>query len=488
MPHRKEQNHTMNNPASYRDQHVVVLGLAKSGVSVAKLFFKLGAIVTVNDQKERHLCPEADELDALGVSVICGGHPEGLITAQTALVIKNPGIPYSSPPVRQAIELGLDVVTEVEVAYLLAKAPIIGITGSNGKTTTTTWIGDMLESANRNPILAGNIGTPLCEAAQTAAAEDWIVAELSSFQLKGTQQFRPRISLLLNVVETHLDYHGGMDDYIASKGKLFANQTAADTAILNADDSVCRELMASGLIQASILPFSTTQELSYGFCITPPFPEDLTTPEGDEERQMVWRDSEGATHKILPVRELGIPGRHNAANALAATAACFAAGTELQSLIEPLSEFRGVEHRLELVCERNGVAYYNNSKATNTTATIIALRSFPGNIVLIAGGLDRGADYLELVPHFRDQVKAVIALGETRNKIARAAELAGLTDIIIVEPEENAEAALQQAVRDAASIAKPGDVVLLSPACASWDMFKSYEQRGRIFKQSAHTL
>ncbi|BBH21223.1 UDP-N-acetylmuramoylalanine--D-glutamate ligase [Paenibacillus baekrokdamisoli] len=478
----------MKHPSQYKNQHVVVLGLAKSGVSVAKLFHKLGAIVTVNDQKERHLCPEADELDALGVSVICGGHPDGLITEETSLVVKNPGIPYTSPPVRQAVELGLDVVTEVEVAYLLSPAPIIGITGSNGKTTTTTWIGDLLEAAHCNPILAGNIGTPLCEAAQTASADQWIVAELSSFQLKGTQQFRPRVSLLLNVVETHLDYHGGMDDYIASKANLFANQTDEDTAVLNADDSVCLAMMESGMIKASILPFSTTKPLAYGICIEPPFPEDLSAPTDEEERYIVWRDREGITHSILPVSELGIPGRHNAANALAAIGACLAVGVDLESLAAPLREFKGVEHRLEYVCEHDGVTYYNNSKATNPTATIIALRSFAGNIILIAGGLDRGSDYMELLPHFRDQLKAVVALGETRNKIARVAELAGLTDIRIVEPEEDAEHALQLAVREAASIAKPGDIVLLSPACASWDMFKSYEQRGRIFKQSAHKL
>ncbi|RAP76658.1 UDP-N-acetylmuramoyl-L-alanine--D-glutamate ligase [Paenibacillus montanisoli] len=478
----------MKHPSLYKDQQVIVLGLAKSGVSVAKLFHKLGAKVTVNDMKERHLSPEADELDALGVSVICGSHPADLISPETALVVKNPGIPYTSPPVKQALELGIEIVTEVEVAYLLSPAPIIGITGSNGKTTTTTWIGELLEAAGLNPIVAGNIGTPLCEAAQTAASGNWIVAELSSFQLKGTSAFRPRIGMLLNVVETHLDYHGGMEDYVASKAKLFANQTAEDTAILNADDPVCRELMQSGTTQARILPFSTTQELTYGICVTPPFPADLTTPAGDEERRIVWRDEQGEAHDLLAVQELGIPGRHNTANALAAIAASIAAGAAVDTLLEPLRNFRGVEHRLEFVCRRNNVAYYNNSKATNGTATIIALRSFPSRIVLIAGGLDRGSDYMELLPHFRDQVKAVVAIGETRGKIAEVARLAGLTTIKVVEPVEDAESTLRLAVREAAALAEPGDTVLLSPACASWDMFKSYEDRGRIFKQSAHNL
>ncbi|WP_308638913.1 UDP-N-acetylmuramoyl-L-alanine--D-glutamate ligase [Paenibacillus silvisoli] len=479
----------MKHPSLYKDQQVIVLGLARSGVSVAKLFHKLGAKVTVNDMKERHLSPEADELDALGVSVICGSHPADLISAETALVVKNPGIPYTSPPVKQALERGIEVVTEVEVAYLLSPAPIIGITGSNGKTTTTTWIGELLEAAGLNPIVAGNIGTPLCEAAQTAASDNWIVAELSSFQLKGTTAFRPRIGMLLNVVETHLDYHGGMEDYVASKAKLFANQMPEDTAILNADDPVCRELLQSESIKAKKLPFSTTQELTYGLCVTPPFPADISEPIGNVERRIVWRDEQGQQHDLLPVQELGLPGRHNTANALAAIAAAITAGAPIESLLEPLRNFRGVEHRLEFVCTSNGINYYNNSKATNGTATIIALRSFPSRrIVLIAGGLDRGSDYMELLPHFRDQVKAVVSLGETRGKIAEVARLAGLTSIKVVEPVEDAESTLQLAVREAAALAEPGDTVLLSPACASWDMFKSYEDRGRIFKQSAHNL
>ncbi|REE92988.1 UDP-N-acetylmuramoylalanine--D-glutamate ligase [Paenibacillus taihuensis] len=478
----------MKHPSLYKDQTVVVLGLARSGVSVAKLFHKLGANVTVNDMKERHLSPEADELDALGVSVICGSHPEGLITEQTALVVKNPGIPYTSPPVMRALELGIEVVTEVEVAYLLSPAPIIGITGSNGKTTTTTWIGELLEAAGLNPIVAGNIGTPLCEAAQTAQPTDWIVAELSSFQLKGTCQFQPRIAMLLNVVETHLDYHGGMEDYVASKAKLFANQEAADTAILNADDPVCQELMNSGAIRGKLMPFSTSQELTYGLFVSPVYPPDLTVPADNLPRVIVYRDEQGAAHEILPVEELGLPGRHNTANALAAIAACIAAGASTEQLLEPLRSFHGVEHRLEYVCERNGVAYYNNSKSTNGASTIIALHSFPRNVVLIAGGLDRGSDYMELLPHFREQVRAVVALGETREKIAKVAELAGLTKIKVVEPVEDAESTLALAVREAAALAESGDTVLLSPACASWDMFKSYEQRGSIFKQSAHNL
>ncbi|MBJ6363156.1 UDP-N-acetylmuramoyl-L-alanine--D-glutamate ligase [Paenibacillus sp. GCM10012307] len=475
----------MNHPSLYRGQQVVVLGLAKSGVSAAKVFHTLGAEVVVNDKKTREQSPEAGELEALGITVICGSHPDHLITEHTALVVKNPGIPYQAPPVQQALQFGIEIVTEVEVAYALSPAPMIGITGSNGKTTTTTWIGELLQTAGLSPIVAGNIGTPLCEAATRAEASQWIVAELSSFQLKGTSSFRPRVGVLLNLAETHLDYHGSMEDYVASKARLFANMTPEDTAVLSWDDPICRELATT--VQAKLLPFSLTQRLEQGVYMEPPYP---TAPEESEavDRQIVYRDSKGSLQEIVAVSELGIPGRHNAANALAAVAASLAAGAPAEKLALPLREFRGVEHRLELVSIKNGITYYNDSKATNPTATTMSVRSLKGGIILIAGGLDRGSDYMELLPLFQERVKGLVVIGQTREKLARVAELAGLASVIIVEPEEVADDTLRAAVRHAALIAEPGDTILLSPACASWDMFASYEQRGRIFKDSAHTL
>ncbi|MFF2093457.1 UDP-N-acetylmuramoyl-L-alanine--D-glutamate ligase [Paenibacillus sp. NPDC058174] len=476
----------MNHPESYRGRKVVVLGLARSGVSVAKVFHALGADVVVNDKKERELCPEADELTALGISVLCGYHPDDLVTEQTALLVKNPGIPYTADPIRRAEELGVEVVTEVEVAYWLSPAPIIGITGSNGKTTTTTWIGELLKAAGKNPIIAGNIGTPLCEAALVASADDWIVAELSSFQLKGTGAFRPKVALLLNIAETHLDYHGGMEDYVASKEKLFANQSSDDVAVLNWDDPVCRGIAAR--VKGRVLPFSLYEKLEQGVCVEPPFTKDADAENDAVAREIVWRREDGAETVILPVDELGIPGRHNAANALAAIAACLSAGADPQALAAALRGFRGVEHRLEYAAEVNGVKYYNDSKATNPIATTMSVGSLSAPIVLIAGGLDRGSDYMELLPLFRDRLKGLVVLGETRAKLAAVAELAGLASVRMVEPVEDAESTLREAVRQAALLAEPGDIVLLSPACASWDMFESYEQRGRIFKDSAHTL
>jgi UDP-N-acetylmuramoylalanine--D-glutamate ligase len=471
----------------YRGRRVVVLGLARSGVAAAKLFHGIGAEVAVNDRKPREECPEASELEALGISVQCGGHPEGLVNRETALVVKNPGIPYSAPPVADAQRLGVEVVTEVEVAGQLSRAPIIGITGSNGKTTTTTWTGVLLEAAGLKPLVAGNIGRPLCEAAQEVQTDGWLVAELSSFQLKGTKDFRPRIACLLNLAETHLDYHGTMEDYIASKAKLFENQTAEDVAVYNADDVVCREL--SRRFGARKLPFSLVSRLDAGVCVEPPYPSVKPGDnEPEEERRMVFRDGHGAEVTILPIDELGIPGRHNTANALAAVAIALAAGAEPERLAEPLRLFRGVEHRLEYVGRFEGANYYNDSKATNPMATTMSVLSLPSPLILIAGGLDRGSDYMELLPIFRTRLKGLIVLGETREKLRKVAESAGLTAVKIVEPVGDAEATLRRAVEEAASMAQPGDTVLLSPACASWDMFPSYEVRGRMFKQSAHTL
>ncbi|MEK3882509.1 UDP-N-acetylmuramoyl-L-alanine--D-glutamate ligase [Paenibacillus sp. PL2-23] len=474
----------MNHPSTYSGQRVVVLGLARSGVSVAKLFHKLGADVIVNDKKDRELCPEADELSALGISVLCGYHPDDLIDGRTALLVKNPGIPYSAAPVQAALARGVEVITEVEAAYWLSPAPIIGITGSNGKTTTTTLIGKLLEAAGMKPIVAGNIGLPLCEAVQEAEQDGWIVAELSSFQLKGTAAFRPQVGLLLNLAETHLDYHGDMEDYVASKRKLFANQQEGDTAVLNWDDKACREA-AEGL-RAAVLPFSLYERLEKGVCVEPPYSREDGAGEAQAERRIVYR-ADGMETAIMPVDALGIPGRHNAANALAAIAAALAAGAPAAGLAKPLEQFKGVEHRLEFVAERGGVAYYNDSKATNPTATTMSVRSLKRPIILIAGGLDRGSDYMELLPLFRG-LKGLVTLGQTKNKLLKVAELAGLTNAQSVNDEKDAESTLRQAVSQAASLAEAGDIVLLSPACASWDMFASYEQRGSIFKQSAHTL
>lgn len=464
----------MKHPRDYRGLEVIILGLARSGVAAAKLFHQKGALVTVNDKKERSACPEADELEALGISVVCGFHPESLVHAGVSLVVKNPGIPYTVEPIRKAEELGIEVVTEVEVAYQFCEAPIIGITGSNGKTTTTTLIGLMLDAAGLSPVVAGNIGRALTEAAPEVTADNWMVVELSSFQLKGTTSFRPTIALLLNVYETHLDYHGSMDDYIASKAKLFANQTEEDTAILNWDDEVCQSLIPS--LKAKLFPFSMEEKLAFGVYF------DVET------EVIVYANGLGRVQPIMPASEMGIPGSFNVENALAAAAAAITAGVQLDAIADVLKSFQGVEHRLELVRKLNDVTFYNNSKATNAAASIKSIEAFNQRVVLIAGGLDRGSDYMELLPTFRARIKGIVTLGQTKEKIIHIAELAGISRIQTVDTAKDAADAVSQAVQLAWQMSEPGDIVLLSPACASWDMFPSYEDRGRMFKESVHNL
>jgi UDP-N-acetylmuramoylalanine--D-glutamate ligase len=464
----------MNHPREYRGKEVVILGLARSGVAAAKLFQQMGAIVTANDKKERDACPEADELEALGISVVCGSHPGSLIHPGVQLVVKNPGIPYTVNPVRNAEQLGIEVVTEVEVAYHICQAPMIGITGSNGKTTTTTLIGLMLDAGGLSPIVAGNIGRALTEAAQEATAEDWMVVELSSFQLKGTRDFRPRIACLLNFYETHLDYHGSMDDYTAAKVQIFKNQQSSDVAIVNWDDPICREIASK--LNSKLLPFSMKEELQTGVYLQ------------SSTQTIVYKDTQGELYPILPAEEMGIPGSFNVENALAAAAAAITAGVRLEAIAKVLREFKGVEHRLEWVRELGHVTFYNNSKATNPAATIKSIEAFSQNIILIAGGLDRGSDYMELLPIFRDRIKGIVTLGETKEKISKVANLAGISSIKSVDTAKDAADAVSQAVKEAWSMSGPGDVVLLSPACASWDMFPSYEDRGRMFKESVHNL
>lgn len=448
----------------FNGKRVLVIGLARSGAAVARLLQKYGAQVTVNDRKAfEELGEEAENLQALGIEVIGGGHPEGIVHAGVDLIVKNPGIPYSTPPVRQALELGIPVLTEVEIAYQFAKAPLIGITGSNGKTTTTTLVGEMLDAAGLRPVVAGNIGRALTDVIEEVEADQWLVAELSSFQLMGTQEFRPTIGALLNLYAAHLDYHGTMEEYVAAKVRLFANQKPDDVAVLNWDQPEVRAVAA--LAKARLYPFSIREVLEEGVFVK------------DGNIQAILH---GKHIPLLKVSEVMLKGEHNLQNVLAAAAIALNAGAHPEAVADVARTFRGVEHRTEFVASRNGVEFYNDSKATNAEAATRAITSFPSNVVLIAGGLDRGVEFLELVPVFEKHVKQLIAIGESADTLLRVAEKAGV-------PGQKADT-LEAAVRQAAGLAVAGDTVLLSPACASWDMFGSFEERGRMFKQAVHTL
>lgn len=446
----------------YRDRHIVVLGMAKSGVAVAKLLHRFGAHVVVNDQKPREEAAGAEELEALGIPVICGYHPDDLIHDGVALVVKNPGIPYEAAPVAQAMGLGIPIITEVELAYQISQAPIIGITGSNGKTTTTTLVGLILQEAGVDALVGGNIGTVLCGLAQTATPEQWLVAELSSFQLAGTTSFRPRIGVMMNLYPAHLDYHHSLEAYLEAKLRMFANQTKDDIAILPYD-------------QPELLPhFEALKARKYFFSKQQPVERGAYVRDG----KIIYADGEGNQEEIIALDAITVP---HVDNALAAILVALLTGADKQSIAQVLTTFPGVEHRMEYVTSIDGVKYYNDSKATNPEAASRALQACTEPVVWICGGLDRGVDFKELIPVIQGRVKAVVALGQTAEILLQRAKEAGIKERVHVDTVE-------KAVLTASQLAASGDVVLLSPACASWDMFPSFEIRGSMFKDGVHRL
>jgi UDP-N-acetylmuramoylalanine--D-glutamate ligase len=444
---------------------VSVLGLGKSGVAAAKFLATLGAEVEVFEQrKERAVCPEAKELEQLGIPVYFQPSIDQIVKDTSTLLVKNPGVPYSNPAVQKAVKQSIPVITEVELASYYIDIPIIGITGSNGKTTTTTIVGEMLKKSEVPALVAGNIGRALSDVVNDLEEKKWLVTELSSFQLKGTNTFHPKIAALLNVVPAHLDYHQTIDDYVASKAKLFQNLGSNDTAVFNYDNEICRAV--AGKQNGQIVWFSIEHEVENGLFV--------------RNGQMIARLN-GQEQSIMPVKEIALPGDRNLENALAATAISLIAGGSAATIRSVLTTFSGVEHRLEFVTTKENVRYYNDSKATNAQAAITALTAFTDPLIWIGGGLDRGVDFQELVPVLRDHVKVAVVYGQTASIMADRAKDAGVTTIIHATD-------VTDAVHQASNVARHGDIVVLSPACASWDQYTSFEERGSIFKQAVHTL
>jgi UDP-N-acetylmuramoylalanine--D-glutamate ligase len=431
---------------------VLVLGLAKSGVAAAELLHKLGAFVTVNDAKPFDANPEAQGLLVQGITVICGRHPEELLDEGFELVVKNPGIPYSNPIVADAVARDIPVITEMELAYLVSEAPFIGITGSNGKTTTTTLIFEMLQGGGRNPLIAGNIGTVACGVAAEATAENIIVTELSSFQLMGTRTFAPGIAILTNLYEAHLDYHGTFDEYAEAKFGVTRNQTEVDYFIYNADQEIVRNYATKS--KAQLVPFTTKGQAIQGISA--------------DDTTIYWKGE-----AILSRNEIVLPGQHNLENILCAVAASLLHGCSMESIKQVLATFGGVRHRTQFVREWNGRKIYNDSKATNCLATKSALAAFKEPIVLLAGGLDRGHSFEELREEMV-HVKAIVAFGETALRVIEFAKSCGITETVRAIDVEDA-------VGYAAKLSNEGDIILLSPACASWDQHVSFEIRGDLF-------
>lgn len=451
----------MKNVTKYQNKKVLVLGLALSGVNAAKLLHRLGALVTVNDYKTFEENPEAQELLEDGIRVVTGGHPIELLDEEFEFVVKNPGIMYNNPIVVKAIEKGIPVLTEVQLAYEVAESPIIGITGTNGKTTTTTMVADLLNGKRTHGKVfsAGNIGTPASQVAQKVTEEDAIVMELSSFQLMGITTFKPHIAIITNIYSAHLDYHGTRDEYVSAKMRLTENQTAEDYLIVNWDQPELQELAKNS--KATIVPFSRQQRVENGAFI-----------DGDSIYYM--------NEVVMNKKDILVPGEHNLENALAAIAVAKLMGQENEVIQEVLSTFAGVKHRTQFVTEFKGRKFYNDSKATNTLATINALNGFKQPVILLAGGLDRGNNFDELIPQLKN-IKSLIVFGETAAKLTEAGEAAGVPKII---PVQNVEAAVSVAYDDS----EAGDVILLSPACASWDQYSSFEVRGDAFIHSIDQL
>ena len=435
----------------FKNKKVLVLGLAKSGESAARLLDNLGAIVTVNDGKPFEENPAAQSLLEDGIKVVTGGHPLELLDEEFALMVKNPGIPYSNPMIEKALAKGIPVLTEVELAYLISDAPIVGITGSNGKTTTTTMIGEVLTAAGQNGLLSGNIGYPASQVAQTATNKDILVMELSSFQLMGIQAFHPEIAVITNLILSHIDYHGSFEEYVAAKWNIQNNMTAADYLVLNFNQELAKELASK--TNATVVPFSTLEKVDGAYL---------------EDSLLYFRGE-----KVMAAEEIGVPGSHNVENALATIAVAKLRGVDNETIKETLSGFGGVKHRLQYVDEIKGVKFYNDSKSTNILATQKALSGFDNSkVILIAGGLDRGNEFDELVPDITGLKKMVI-LGQSAERVKRAAAKAGVT---YVDASDIADA-----TRKAFELAQEGDVVLLSPANASWDMYANFEVRGDLF-------
>ncbi len=467
-----EQDETMVvGESDLRDAHAVhskrvaVIGAARSGLAAAELLRHEGARVFVSDSgNEQSLAAARERLRALEIPFETGGHSGQVFDAD--LIVASPGVPSDAPVLREAVRRGVRVVSELEMASWFCRAPIIAVTGTNGKTTTTTLIGRMLHDDKRKHAVAGNIGTAFSAIVGSLDPSSLAVLEVSSFQLDGIETFRPHVAIILNITPDHLDrYDHDFEKYIASKCRVFEHQAAEDVLIYNHDDKVTRERvlpMASGRVR--LLGFGRGEEFEEGAFLDHGV---LTTLLG------------GVRSEIVPADQISIRGMHNLYNSMAAVLAARVVGVNPPSLRATLRNFKGVEHRLEFVREVNGVKYVNDSKATNVDSVWYALQSFGEPLVVLMGGRDKGNDYTSLLGLVKDHVRAIVAIGESAEKVLRS--FSPVANVVVAHT-------MEEAVRTAASLAMAGDVVLLSPACASFDWFRNYEHRGEVFKEIVRSL
>jgi UDP-N-acetylmuramoylalanine--D-glutamate ligase len=436
----------------------LVIGLARTGRECVRFLAQRGAAVRVSDRRgAEDLKPEIESLAGLAIDYRLGGEDPSSLDG-VDVIVPSPGVPRENWFLKQAPARGIPVLSEVELAYRFFGVPLVAVTGTNGKSTTTTLIGEMIKASGKKVFLGGNLGAPFVGA--LGQDWDWGVVEISSFQLEWISQFRPRIAVLLNITEDHLDRYPSFADYGAAKERIFDAQLSDDVAIINRDDPLVWQMRER--IKAQIV--------SFGFADTPVG----LFPAGGE---IVWRD--GANDERFSLSRAKLQGVHNLENMMAAVAAAKCAGVDHASIQQTLETFSGLEHRLEFIREKDGVRYYNDSKGTNVGAVVKSLASFTEPVILLAGGVDKGGDYAPLEPGIRERVRRLVLFGAAKKIIAGA--VGALTETVIVDD-------MEAALRDAAAHARAGDVVLLSPACSSFDQFRNYAERGKVFKSLVHQL
>jgi UDP-N-acetylmuramoylalanine--D-glutamate ligase len=450
-----------------KNKRVLVVGLGKSGLAAARFLKARGARVTVSDARPATLIAELSELLDEGFVVESGSH--GLLTFRRQdLIVVSPGVPMNVPELMTVRAVGAHIIGELELGSQFLEGEVIAITGSNGKTTTTTLVGEIMKASGRPTLVGGNIGLPVTEMVAQSTPETWSVLEVSSFQLETIETFRPRIAAVLNITPDHLDRHGSFEAYWAAKARIAEFQTTEDFLVLNAEDVKTQGVAAK--TKAQVYWFSAKRRVKQGAFV--------------HGESVFFALSENAQPEaILPVAEIPLAGAHNVENVLAAVCMARLAGVSSEVIRSTVAQFKAVEHRLEFVRELAGVRYFNDSKATNVDATMKAIEAFPGGIHLILGGKDKGSDYTTLVPLVRERVKTVITIGSAAEKIER--QFAGVAPI---EAKIESAGTMQQAVATARKLATAGDTVLLAPACASFDQFRNYEERGRVFKELVQAL
>ncbi len=447
------------------NKRILVVGMGKSGIAATQALLKLGAAVSVYDRKEE------DKIDTQLIQFLrnknatCYFGEKPSNTDELDMVVISPGVPLDTGFVQEAREAGAEVIGELEIAYRVGKGKYVAITGTNGKTTTTTLVGEIFKNSGRKTYVVGNVGVAVISKALSSAEEDWLVTETSSFQLETTKYFRPEVSALLNITPDHMDRHKTIENYAQAKAMIFRNQDESQYFVVNYDDEESMKLVKQ--CKAKVIPFSRKTVLDLGCFVL----------DGD----IVIQNEQGQCIDICSKDDLKIPGAHNLENALASAAIAYFAGISPEVIAKTLKEFEGVEHRLEFVGEVDGIRFVNDSKGTNPDASIKAIEAIKDGIVLIAGGYDKGSEYEEFINAFQGKVKHLILLGKTAPKIKETAERLGFTKITMCKD-------MDECVRTGYKMASPGDTVLLSPACASWDMYTCFEQRGEHFKNCVREL